>query len=221
MTDYIILMGMQGAGKGTQAEALSTMLKLPHVTSGGMFNAIKKQDTPLGRQVAAYYNAGKLVPDALTIEMIKGRLREPDAVNGVILDGFPRTVAQAEALDSLMAELGQRILVVPYFVISETEALQRLSGRLICTANDQHVYNVRDNPPKKPGVCDIDGAPLKTRDDDKPEAIKARIAAYKADTSPVLDYYRARGVLREINAEQPIDQVTAELKSAVEAAKQP
>ena len=153
--------------------------------------------------------------------MIKGRLREPDAVHGVILDGFPRTVPQAEALDVLMAELGERILIVPYFVISEAEALARLSGRLVCTANDNHVYNLRDNPPKKSGVCDIDGAPLKIRDDDQPDAIKARIGAYKADTGPVLDYYRARGVLREINAEQPIDQVAAELKTAVEAAKQP
>jgi len=221
MADYIILMGMQGAGKGTQAEELSKLLKLPHVTSGGMFRAIKTQDTPLARQVASFLDAGKLVPDALTVEMIKGRLHQLDAASGVILDGFPRTVPQAEALDGLMAELGERILIVPYFVISEGEALARLSGRLVCTANDNHVYNIRDNPPKKPGVCDVDGAPLKTRDDDKPEAIKARISAYKADTQPVLDYYRARGVLREVNAEQPIDQVTADLKAAVEAAKKP
>ncbi|MHB8625728.1 MAG: adenylate kinase family protein [Aggregatilineales bacterium] len=219
MADYVILMGMQGAGKGTQAEALSKDRHLPHVTSGGMFRTIKTQDSPLARQVASFLDAGKLVPDALTVEMIKGRLREPDAANGVILDGFPRTLPQAEALDGLMTELGEWILLVPYFVISEGEALARLSGRLVCTANDNHVYNVRDNPPRKPGVCDIDGKPLKVRDDDQPEAIKARIAAYKADTEPLLDYYRARGVLREINAEQPIDRVTADLKAAVEAAK--
>src|SRR5579872_5924139 len=117
MADYIVLMGMQGAGKGTQAEKLKEFLKLPHVSSGDMFRSLKTKDTPLAREVASYLNAGKLVPDALTIEMIKGRLREPDAFNGVILDGFPRTVAQAEALDTLMAELGQRILVVPYFAI--------------------------------------------------------------------------------------------------------
>src|SRR5579864_4336642 len=175
MADYIILMGMQGAGKGTQAEKLKTALSLPHVSSGDIFRAIKTQDTPFARQVASFLDAGKLVPDALTIEMIKGRLREPDAANGVILDGFPRTVAQAEALDALMAELGQRIMIVPYFSISEAEALARLSGRLVCTANDQHIYNVRDNPPK---VCPIDGAALKTRHDDEPEAIKTRIAAY-------------------------------------------
>ncbi len=221
MADYIVLMGMQGAGKGTQAEVLSQSLGLPHVTSGGMFRALKTQNTPLARQVASFMDAGKLVPDSLTVEMIKGRLHELDAANGVILDGFPRTVAQAEALDALMAELGQRIMVVPYFAISESEALSRLSGRLVCSINDNHVYNVRDNPPKQPGVCDLDGAPLKTRHDDEPEAIKTRIAAYKADTEPVLSYYQAQGVLREINAEQPIERVTADLKAAVEAAKKP
>ncbi len=216
MATYIVLMGMQGAGKGTQAEILEALLHIPHVTSGGMFRALKTAQTPLAREIASYYDLGHLVPDALTIQMIKGRLMQDDAQKGVILDGFPRTVAQAEALDTLMTELGQKVNVVPYFIISEAEALRRLGGRRVCTRNDNHVYHVVSNPPQVEGVCDIDGAPLRIREDDKPDAIRQRISDYKADTTPVLGYYRGKGLLREINAEQPIDQVTADLKSVVE-----
>jgi len=159
-----------------------------------------------------------LVPDALTNEMIRARMKEPDVKAGLILDGYPRTVAQAQTLDSIMAELGERISLVPYLTISEPEAMERLGGRRVCTLNGEHVYHVRDNPPKVDGFCDIDGAPLKIRDDDKPEPIKERIGKFKAETEPVLEYYRARGVLREINAEQPIAQVTADLKAALSAA---
>jgi len=216
---YIILMGMQGAGKGTQAEVLTAQSGLPHVTSGGMFRAIMKQDSPLGKQIAAIYNAGNLIPDDLTIQMIGARLQESDALQGVILDGFPRTVPQAEALDKLLADMGAQVTVVPFFTISEDEALRRLGGRLVCTVNDQHLYQLEVNPPKVAGKCDIDGAALYTRKDDTPDAIKQRIASFKSETGPVIDYYRAKGLVREINAVQPIDRVTADLTAAVEAAK--
>lgn len=218
MAKYVVLMGMQGAGKGTQAEILQTHLGIPHITSGGMFRATMQQDTALAREIRSYYDAGKLVPDDLTIQMIKARLEEADAQNGVILDGFPRTVAQAQALDDLMREIGQRISVVPFFVISEAEAMRRLGGRRVCTKDDNHVYHITDNPPKVEGICDIDGAPLKIRSDDTPSAIRSRIQAYKADTTPVLDYYRSVGLLHEINAEQPIEKVTADLNAVVEPA---
>ncbi len=216
MGEYIVLMGMQGAGKGTQAEVLSKDLGLPHVTSGGMFRAIKAQGTPLGRQIASYLDAGKYVPDALTNEMIRTRLKEADVKAGLILDGYPRTLPQAEALDAIMAELGERIGLVPYLTISEDEALARLSGRLVCTKDDNHTYNTRENPPKTPGICDLDGAPLKVRDDDKPDQIRQRIAEYKTLTEPVLGYYQARGVLHQIDAEQAIDRVTTDIKQALE-----
>jgi len=219
MADYIILMGMQGAGKGTQAEVLSHATGLPHVTSGGMLRAIKEQPSDFGRAVKAYYDPGLYVPDEMMVEIIRRRLAEADAKNGVILDGYPRTVPQAETLDKLLGELGGQVTVVPYLIISEVEALDRLSGRLVCTLNDNHTYNIKDQPPKTPGFCDIDGAPLKVRDDDTPDAIRQRISEYKVKTQPVLDYYRNRHLLREINAEQPIDRVTADLKVAIDGTR--
>jgi len=219
MSTYVILMGMQGAGKGTQAEVLAEKTRLPHITSGGMFREIMKQTTPLARQIATLYNAGNLIPDDLTIQMIAARLQTSDALGGVILDGFPRTVPQATALDVLLRGMGTKITLVPYFVVSEDEALRRLSGRWVCTINDQHIYNLQVNPPNVAGICDIDGAPLQIRKDDTPDAIRKRIDTFKAETAPVLDYYRAQGVLHEINAEQAIEQVSADVLSALEAAK--
>ena len=216
---YIILMGMQGAGKGTQAEVLTAQSGLPHITSGGMFRAIMQQGSPLGQQIAEIYNAGKLIPDDLTIQMIGNRLKEADALNGVILDGFPRTIPQAQALDQLLADNGSQVTLVPFLTISEAEALRRLGGRLVCTANDQHLYQLEVHPPKVAGHCDIDGAPLYTRKDDTSAGIQERIDAFKADTMPVIDYYRAQGLVREIDAEQPIEKVTADLTAAVAAAR--
>ncbi len=219
MATYIVLMGMQGAGKGTQAEYLAAQSGLPHITSGGMFRAIMASDSALGRQIASYYDLGHLVPDNLTIEMIRDRLMAADATNGVILDGFPRTVTQAESLGALLESMHQKLAIVPYLSIAENEALRRLAGRRCCKINDQHIYHIDDNPPKVSGICDIDGAPLYIRSDDEPEKIKQRISSYKNETTPVLEYYRIKGVLREINAEQPIDKVSAALLAAVEAAK--
>jgi len=216
---FILLMGMQGAGKGTQAEAITHALGIPHVTSGGMFREIMKQDSPLATEIRSYYDAGKLVPDDLTIQMIRGRLSQPDAVRGVILDGFPRTVAQAQALDSLLASMGTRLGLVANLDISEAEALVRVGGRRVCTLDDNHVYHIRYNPPHADGICDIDGALLKIRSDDQPDEIRKRIDIFKRDTRPVLEYYAGRdpALVRTLDAEQPIEAVTADLMAAVEA----
>jgi adenylate kinase len=214
MATYVVLMGMQGAGKGTQAEVLAETLHLPHVTSGGMFRENISNGTPIGVEAKNYLDKGLLVPDELTIRMIKERLAKPDATNGVILDGFPRTVAQAEALNTLM-----NVTIVPYFVISKEEAMERLGGRLVCSKNDQHNggYHKVNRPSKEEGICDVCGSPLIVRKDDTPEAIKKRIELYETETTPVLNYYREKGLLKEINAEQPVEAVTAELLAAIRA----
>jgi adenylate kinase len=218
MATYIILMGMQGAGKGTQAQELAKATGIPHITSGGMFRTTMQSDTPLAKQIQSYYDQGKLVPDTLTIAMIKDRFQQPDvATKGVILDGFPRTLAQAEALDTMLAELGEHVAAVPFFVISEAAALERLQGRMVCSKDENHNggYHIINKPPKVPGICDVCGSPLKVRKDDTPDGIRQRIEAYKRDTTPVLDYYRERGLLTEINAEQPIETVFADLQAVV------
>lgn len=214
MATFVVLMGMQGAGKGTQAQALSQALSLPHVTSGGMFRENISKETPIGLEAKHYLDKGLLVPNDVTIRMIKERLAQPDAANGVILDGFPRTVAQAEALDKLM-----NVTIVPYFVISKEEAMERLGGRMVCSKNDQHNggYNKKDRQPKVEGVCDVCGAPLIVRKDDTPDAIKKRIELYETETTPVLNYYREKGLLKEINAEQPVEAVSADLTNAIRA----
>jgi len=216
MATFVVLMGMQGAGKGTQAEALAESLHLPHVTSGGMFRSHIENKTPLGLEAQQYLDKGLLVPDELTIRMIKERVSQPDAVNGVILDGFPRNVPQAQALDGLL-----NVTIVPYLVINKDVAMERLGGRMVCSKNDQHNggYNKNDpeRSPKVEGVCDVCGATLIVRKDDTPEAIKKRIELYETETTPVLNYYREKGLLKEINAEQPVEAVSADLTNAIQA----
>jgi adenylate kinase len=211
----IVLLGAPGAGKGTQAAILSEKLGIPHVTSGGLFRAMREQDTPLARKVQKIMASGDLVPDDITIEIVRNRITQPDASEGVILDGFPRTLPQAEALDELLASLGRSVDLVPYFKVSEEEVLARLGGRWICTQDESHVYHERYNPPQKPGICDEDGAPLYQREDDKPEAIRKRFQVYQERTAPLIAYYRERGVLVEIDAEQGIEDVTAALLKVV------
>lgn len=214
---YLIIMGVQGAGKGTQAAAIKERLNIPHITSGGLFRAMKDQDTPLARQVQAIMARGELVPDDVTIQVVRERLMQPDAARGFILDGFPRTRPQAEALDALMADLGQQITAVLYLHIDDDEAVERISGRLQCTLNEQHIYHRRYNPPRTEGVCDVDGGRLFTRDDDQPEAVRTRIAEFHHKTRPLLDYYRERGLLREIAADRPIEAVTEAILQTLQA----
>lgn len=207
----LLLLGAPGAGKGTQAEALRDTLGMAHVSSGDLFRVHMKNETPLGREAKAYYDRGELVPDSVTIQMILDRLDKPDTVNGVILDGFPRTVAQAEALDIALDETGRRVDLALYVQVPTDTLLDRLSGRWICR-NCGAVYHEVYNPPTVPGVCDNCGqADLYQRVDDKRETAENRLRVYFDQTTPVIEYYRAQGVLDEINGAQHIEYVTGDM----------
>lgn len=219
MAIFILLMGVQGAGKGTQAAKLVETLGLPHVTTGGLFRAMKELDTPLAREIQAIMAAGNLVPDHITVQVVRDRLAKADAANGVIFDGFPRTTPQAEALEGLLSEIGGKVNIAINLELAKDIAVKRLSSRWQCSVNDQHIYNVLENPPKVEGICDIDGGKLFQRPDDTPEAAEKRIALYFEQTAPLIEFYRARGVLREVNADQPIEAVTRDLLSVIEAVK--
>ena len=211
---FIVLIGPPGAGKGTQASKLQAALQLPHVASGDLFRENLKNETELGLKAKAYMERGELVPDDITIAMVMDRLSQPDCARGAVLDGFPRTIAQAEALDEALAARGQKIRVVPYIAVPDEVLIERLSGRWLCPVCGK-LYHTRFNPPRQPGVCDEDGSHLYQRDDDKPETVRNRLKVYWQQTSPLIDYYRRREVLVEINGDQPIEQVAAELQAAV------
>ena len=210
----IILIGAQGSGKGTQAELLAGALGLSHISSGDLFRQAMAEKTELGLKVKAYMDRGELVPDDLTVAMILSRLAMPDCSAGVILDGFPRTIAQEQALDEGLQEIGRQIDVVFYLEVPREELLVRLSGRYICRAN-QHVYNVNTHPPKTPGVCDIDGSPLYQRPDDTGEAVQRRLDIFFSETIHLLDHYREQGKLITVNGNQGIEQVHASLLEAI------
>jgi adenylate kinase len=211
---YIVLLGPPASGKGTQAARLKEALNLPHVASGDLFRENLKNETELGRKAKVYMDRGELVPDDVTIAMVMERLSRPDCAGGAILDGFPRTIAQAEALGRALAERGHEISVVPYVAVPDEVLVERVSGRRLCRVCGES-YHVRFNPPKQPGVCDNDGGELYQRDDDRPETVRKRLQVYWEQTSPLIDYYRGQGVLVEIDGDQPIDAVTAGLRAAV------
>jgi adenylate kinase len=214
----IILIGAQGSGKGTQAEMLSQKLGLAHVASGDLFRKAFDERTELGMKAKAYMDRGELVPDEITVAMILSRLEEPDCTQGVLLDGFPRTLAQAEALDKGLQTVGKRIDLAIYMKVPREELLKRLSGRYICRAH-QHVYNILTRPPKVPGICDIDGSELYQRSDDRGEAIEKRLDIFFNETIHLLDYYGAQHKLVEVNADQSIEQVQADLLAAIQSHK--
>ncbi len=214
MASFIILLGAPGAGKGTQAEILAKRTGLPHISSGDIFRENLKKQTELGKLAQKYMSKGELVPDDVTIAMIKERLSRPDCAKGAILDGFPRTPAQAKALDEMLEELGGKVVAVPFIKVPEEELVERLSGRLVCKANG-HIFHKKYNPPKVPGICDYDGSELYQREDDKPEVVRNRIRVYLEQTAPLIDFYRARGLLVEIDGNQPIEKVTEDLWNAL------
>lgn len=214
MGKYIVLLGPPGAGKGTQAEVLSEKTGLAHISSGDIFRENLKAQTELGKLAQGFMNRGELVPDDVTIAMIRERLGRPDCREGAILDGFPRTPAQAEALGEMLAELGGKVACVPYISVPAAVLIERLSGRWTCRAQG-HIYHTVYNPPQKAGVCDDDGSELYQREDDQPATVERRIRVYLEQTSPLIDYYRQTGLLAEIDGTKTIDQVTSELLSAV------
>lgn len=212
---YIVLLGPPGAGKGTQAEVISEKLGLIHVSSGDLFRENIKNKTELGNLAQGYINRGELVPDDVTIAMVKSLLEQPDNTKGALLDGFPRTPAQAKALGGLLAGLGASVKVAPYIVVPEQVLVERLSGRWTCRAGG-HVYHNIYHAPLKSGVCDVDGSELYQREDDKPETVANRIQVFKSQTQPLIDYYRGEGLLVEIDGTQEINRVTVDLLKAVE-----
>lgn len=215
MTSFIVLLGPPGVGKGTQAEILSERSGLAHISSGDLFRENMKDGTELGRLAQTYMARGELVPDDVTIAMIRERLHRPDAQAGAVLDGFPRTPAQADALDVMLQDFNGRVDAVPYITAREDVLIDRLSGRWTCRANG-HIFNEKSNPPKIPGKCDYDGSELYQREDDKPETVKRRIQVYLEQTSPLISHYRRQGKLIEIDGTQPIEQVTQALMDALE-----
>ncbi|MCX6039366.1 MAG: adenylate kinase [Chloroflexi bacterium] len=210
MPTYIVLLGPPGVGKGTQAKLIAETTGLPHVSSGDLFRENIKNETELGKLAQSFMNKGELVPDDVTISMIRGRLSRPDCKGGALLDGFPRTTVQADSLASLLAEFDGKVNYVPYITASETTLIERLSGRWTCKAQG-HVFHEKYNPPQRTGVCDFDGSQLYQREDDRAETVTRRIQVYFAQTAPLIAHYREGGLLSEIDGAQPIEKVTADL----------
>lgn len=212
---YIILLGAPGAGKGTQAETLTRVTGLPQISSGDLFRAVRTQQTPLAAEVRSHYDKGALVPDDLTIRLFLERLKEPDAARGAMLDGFPRTDGQAQALDQAFAASGKQVDIALYIEVPEDELLRRLSSRWICRANGQHVYNTISASPKVAGVCDICGGELYQREDDKPETAKHRLDVFREQTLPLVQFYNGQGKLARVNGNQESAAVGEELLAAL------
>ena len=213
----LVLLGPVGAGKGTQARRIAARYGVPHVASGDLLRSHRTHGTPLGSEAARYMDRGALVPDDLVISMIVDRMREPDAHHGILLDGFPRTVAQAKALDKELQEENRVLKLALYLQVPYEELVERAAGRWTCRV-DGTTYNYRVNPPRKPGVCDVDGGELYQREDDRPDVVSERIKVYLRDTVPVLDYYRDRGILRQVDGTRDIDGVAADIEEQLEAA---
>lgn len=215
MARFIVLLGPPGAGKGTQAKIIAEKHGLVHVSSGDLFRENLKAQTELGQKAQTFMNRGELVPDDVTIAMIRERLNCPDCKNGALLDGFPRTPAQADALNEMLKEFHGKVDLVPYISVPSEVLVERLGGRWTCRAAG-HVFHEKFNPPIKAGVCDFDGSELYQRDDDKPETVARRIKVYFEQTSLLIEYYRSRGLLAEIDGTLPIDEVTVKMLAAIE-----
>jgi adenylate kinase len=213
----LVLLGPVGAGKGTQARRISDKHGVPHVASGDLLRWHRAQGTELGRQAGSYMDRGALVPDALVISMILDRMRQPDASHGVLLDGFPRTLPQARALDKELEAEGRELKLALYLQVPYDVLVERAAGRWTCRIGGE-TYNYRVNPPRTPGICDVDGGELYQREDDRLEVVSERIKIYLADTVPVVDYYRQRGILREIDGTRDIETVAADIEGQIGAA---
>ncbi len=214
MAAFIVLLGPPGVGKGTQAEILAGKTHLPHISSGDLFRENMRKDTDLGKRARSYMDKGELVPDDLTISMVEERISRPDCAAGAILDGFPRTPAQARALEGILLKSHSSVKVVPYINAASAVLVARASGRWTCRAQG-HVFHATFNPPKVAGKCDIDGSELYQREDDKAATVENRISVYLQQTSPLIEYYRAQHKLVEIDGTQPIEKVTDALMAAI------
>jgi adenylate kinase len=212
----LVLLGPPGSGKGTQGERLNADLHLPYYATGDILRGAVRDKTALGKSAKEYMDRGDLVPDELIVGIIAERIDSEEARQGFILDGFPRTTPQAEALDAKLGELGREVSSVLLIDVSDDEVVRRLGGRRTCEA-EGHVYHVEFNPPKVEGVCDIDGSPLIVRDDDKPDVIRKRLATYHEKTEPLVAYYDAKGVLERVDGAREPGEVTDELRGILAA----
>jgi adenylate kinase len=210
----IIVLGPPGVGKGTQAKRLERELGLTHVASGDIFRAIRRQDTPLAHEVKAFLDSGAYVPDSLTIQLVLERLAQPDIRRGFVLDGFPRTIPQAEALDRALTEQRRHIDLVLHIAAPLEVLQQRLKGRIVCP-QCHAIYNLQSNPPKREMVCDVCGHELERRTDESPDVVRKRLEVYGQETKPLVDYYARRGLVREIDGAQSIRGVEAAVDKAL------
>ena len=209
----VAFLGPPGAGKGTQAKALAGEWSVPHIATGDMLREAVAAGTALGRQAQAYMDKGALVPDDVIIGMIAERLRRPDAGAGFVLDGFPRTIAQAEGLERLLKEIGQPLERVVYFEVAESELVRRLTGRRVCRACG-HSFHLVSNPPRQEWTCDACGGELYQRADDSEATVRNRLAVYRTQTAPLLDWYAAKGLLVTVNGEGPIAEIGRRVQAA-------
>ena len=211
---YIILLGPPASGKGTQATRLRDIVNLPHVASGDLFRYNLKNETELGLKAKTYMDQGALVPDDITIAMVLDRLSRDDCQSGALLDGFPRTITQAEALDAALAESNQKINLVLNISVPDEILIKRVTGRRLCRTCGEP-YHILFKLPQKEGICDLDGGELYQRDDDSEETARTRLSVYWNQTSPLIDYYRGHGVLKDIDGDQSIDAVTGALSEEI------
>lgn len=208
-------MGLPGAGKGTQAEKINEKYDIPHISTGDMFRLAIKEGTPLGKEAQTYMDEGALVPDEVTSGIVKERLAMDDCKEGYLLDGFPRTIPQAEALEEITTELNRELDYVIHVDVPEDKLLERLTGRRVCPSCGSS-YHVIYNPPKVEGVCDKDGATLEQRDDDTEETVQKRLDVNIEQAKPLLDFYKNKGILITVNGDQSIDQVFADIEAKLD-----
>lgn len=206
----IIMLGAPGAGKGTQAKKIAEKYGIPHISTGDIFRANIKGGTELGLKAKTFMDQGKLVPDEITIGMLMDRIKDDDCANGYVLDGFPRTIPQAESLTAALAAQGEAIDYAVNVDVPDENIITRMSGRRACLSCGA-TYHIQFNPPKKEGVCDTCGSALVLRDDDKPETVKNRLAVYHEQTQPLIDYYQKAGVLKEVDGTQDLNKVFADI----------
>lgn len=212
----LLFLGPPGAGKGTQARELAREWGVPHVATGDMLREAMAAGTPLGREAKQYYDKGELVPDEVILRMVAERFRQADAARGFILDGFPRTIAQADGLGTMLQQLGQKLEAVIYFDVSQPELVRRLTGRRLCR-QCQTPYHLVSAPPERAGVCDKCGGELYQREDDHEATVLNRLAVYERQTAPLLDYYRERGLLRTVSGEGAVERIRQDLREAAGA----
>ena len=214
----LIFLGPPGAGKGTQAKKIAEQYRVPHLSTGDMLRDAVSRGTELGRKAKPIMERGELVPDEIVLGLVAERLKQPDSVSGVIFDGFPRTLAQAEQLDKILERDGFGKPVVIEFSVGEEALMKRLSGRWTCSVGGE-IYNVFEHPPKVPGICDRDGGALVQRSDDRPEVVRERLASYERQTKPLVDYYRQRGGLEVVDGSASVEEVGRRLAEILRRAE--